>query len=535
MILKQETKEKFGYDVDSLKLQSEKLCLLVCDYCGMLFERRFSKYNVGRINIQKDACSKKECQSNKRSDAFEHKYGKGIRTALQNPESLKKQQKTTEEKYGVKNVFSSEIIKTKIKQTNLDKYGVENPQQNKKIKEKTKQTLKQRTGYDFPLQDPETLKKTEDKIEEKFGVRHYEELQKKPFSEIIELCNKKQYQIFFEEEDYRNKQQKLLFGCIKHPEEKFNSNLSAVMNNIHQCPRCQDVYSSKQEQEIFDFIISLGVPENEIVRRDRKIIGMEMDLYLSKRNFAIEHHGLYYHTEEFKERELHFKKFFCSKEQNIKLFQIFGDEWQEKQDICKSMIRSRLGFSNKMNARDCFVLKIDSESNKKIKRKIIDFINENHLQGNSSGTLNYFALLNKKTNEIIACVSLRKTMNTKSRKDIQDPNIEIARFCCKKGDNVRGGFSKILKKIIFWAKEQKYSEIFTYSDCRYSWGEVYEKNGFIYKGHTGIGFYYLIKGERYQRFPLRLLTENQSLEECAEENGIYKIYNAGHYRWELKI
>ena len=532
MILKQETKEKFGHDVDLLKLQSEKLVLLVCDYCGTLFERRFSKYNIGRINIQKDACEKTECQSKKREEVFLKKYG--CRTALQNKDFKEKAVKTFLERGGTTNPFSRPDIKEKIKQTNLQKYGVENPQQNEEVREKTKNTNREKYGADVPIQNKQIYEKIHDTIRERYGIEKFGELQKKDFIEIIELCKKKQYEILFKEEDYKNNKQLLPFKCIKHPEQCFNSSIGA-MHNIHQCPKCQDVYSSKQEQEIFDFIVSLSVPETDIIRRDRKTIGMEMDIFIPKINFGVEHHGLYYHTDEFKEKELHFKKFLFSKEKNIHLFQIYGDEWAEKQEICKSMLRSRLGFSNKINARDCYILKIDAESNKHLKRNIIDFINNNHLQGNTSGTLNYFALLDKKTNEIFACVSLRKTINTQSRKNVQDPNIEIARFCCKTGYNVRGAFSKILKQIIVWAKDKGYSEIFTYSDCRYSWGEVYEKNRFEYRGHTGIGFYYLIKNERYARFPQRLLKDGQTLDECAEDNGIFKIYNAGNYRWELKI
>lgn len=49
-------------------------------------------------------------------------------------------------RYGVGNVFQSEIIKSKIKATNLIKYGVENAQQNNNISARTKQTLIERYG-----------------------------------------------------------------------------------------------------------------------------------------------------------------------------------------------------------------------------------------------------------------------------------------------------------------------------------------------------------------------------------------------------
>mgnify|MGYP001565041480 CR=1 FL=1 len=535
MLLKKETFEKRGYDIDKMRMGSNKLVIYVCDYCNQIFEKQYYKYNKGRKTIEKDCCSNKSCNQAKIAQVFEKKYGKGIRTALQVPQFYQKQQNTIQEKYGVMNVFSDPNIQKKIKQTNIEKYGVENPQQNKDVQDKTKATMKERYGVEHPYQSKELIKKAEDKTEERFGVRHFGELQRVDWSEIINVCEKKGYELSSLEEEYKNKRSLLNVMC-RHHNEPFNTSFVAMRNNDHQCPRCQDVYSSRQEQEIFDYIIGLGMPKSDIVRRDRKTIGMEMDIFLPARNFAIEHHGLYYHTDEFKEKELHFKKFLFSKENNIKLFQIYGDEWQEKQDICKSMIQTRLGIvKDKINARDCYVLQVDTNSNKYLKNSVIDFVNNNHLQGNSSGTLNYFVLLDKKTNEIVSCISFRKTMSTKSRKDIRDPNIEIARFCCKKFHNVRGAFSKLLKSAKNWAKEQGYSEIFTYSDCRFSWGNIYEKSGFKYKGHTGIGFYYLVNGERYARFPKSFLEEGKNIKECAEENGIHKIYNAGHYRWELKI
>ena len=536
MLLKKETFEKWGYNIDDLRMGSNKLVIYICDYCNQLSEKQYYKYNKGRQTIEKDCCKNKPCNQTKISQVFEMKYGKGIRSALQVPAFFEKQQKTTQDRFGVTNIFSDPNTKEKIKQTNIEKYGVGNPQQNKEIKEKTKQTLKLKTGFEYPLQNPESLKKTEDKIEERFGVRHFGELQKIDFSEIIELCKNKSYELLLSEELYRNNKQLLPLKCVFHG-ETFSASVGAMRNNDHQCPRCQDVYSSKQEQEIFDFIVGLGIPENEIIRRDRKILGVEMDIFLPKINFAIEHHGLYYHSDKFKDFELHYKKFFLAKEKGIFLFQIYGDEWQEKQDMCKSMIKTHLGLiKNKINARDCYVLQVDKNSNKHLRRKVINFMEDNHVQGNSNGTISYFILCDKKTNEIYSSVTLRNLMNNKRDKVSDVKPIEIARFCCKQNSSVRGCFSKQLKVVKSWCKDKGYSEIFTYSDCRYSWGNVYEKNGFEYRGHTGIGHYYLLENKRYQRLPTRLRRgNNKSEEQILKDEDIFKIYNAGHYRWELKI
>ena len=531
MLLEEETQKKYGYKIDSLKFSSDKLCLLVCDYCKILFERKYSKVNVGRKNIDKDACNNIQCQTLKRKDIYLKLFG--VDHPSKHKETKEKRKQTNIKRFGVENVFQSEQIKEKIINTNLLTYGVENVSNSPEIIKKKKQTMLKKYGVEFALQNKEIHKKQIETMNNIYGQEYYGKFQKINFDVILSICKEKNYKPLFSECDYKNKKEMHNFLCLKH-NIQFESSIMSMKINNHQCPECKIFYCSSQEQEIFDFIVSLGVEKEKILRNDRKTIGRELDLYLPEYNLAIEHHGLYYHSDQFKERELHYDKFFLSKEKNINLLQFYEDEWKEKNDICKSIIAANLGLNkNKINARDCYMLEI--RENKEMKRKVIDFIDENHLQGNCSGTLRYFALLTKQNNEIVSCLSIRKTMNTKSRKDEPDVNIEIARFCNKKFCNVRGSFSKLLKYMSIWTVENGYKKIFTYSDCRYSWGDVYEKHNFEYKGHTGISFYYLYKNKRYARFPVALLQEGKTLEELSQENGIYRIYNAGNYRWELSI
>lgn len=64
------------------------------------------------------------------------------------------------ERYGVDNVFQSEIIKNKIKETNKQKYGAEYASQTEEVKQKAKNTCLQKYGVENYMQLPESRAKT---------------------------------------------------------------------------------------------------------------------------------------------------------------------------------------------------------------------------------------------------------------------------------------------------------------------------------------------------------------------------------------
>jgi hypothetical protein len=73
-------------------------------------------------------------------------------------------EKVVMERYGVKNVFSSDEIKEKIKNTNIKKYGVEHPSYSKELLEKKRQNNIKKYGVICNLQFPNTLKKVKETL-----------------------------------------------------------------------------------------------------------------------------------------------------------------------------------------------------------------------------------------------------------------------------------------------------------------------------------------------------------------------------------
>ncbi|HRT03210.1 MAG TPA: hypothetical protein P5513_04665, partial [Candidatus Diapherotrites archaeon] len=84
-------------------------------------------------------------------------------------------------------------------------------------------------------------------------------------------------------------------------------------------------------------------------------------------------------------------------------------------------------------------------------------------------------------------------------------------------------------------------DIISYSNPELFSGDLYEKLGFIFSGHTGIGYWWVKDGIRYHRSKFmkhRLVKEgwdkNLSEDEIMKKKGYYKIYDLGNFKWIYK-
>lgn len=111
------------------------------------------------------------------------------------------------------------------------------------------------------------------------------------------------------------------------------------------CPYCAHMVSTG-EKEVSNYVVSL-VGDGFASTSNRSIISpYELDIYIPDKKIAIEYNGLYWHTEEKrKDKNYHYNKWKMCKEQDIQLITIWEDEWDNKQDIVKSMISHKLGVS----------------------------------------------------------------------------------------------------------------------------------------------------------------------------------------------
>ena len=132
--------------LEHLSINSKASILVRCDYCNNSKNIMYSVYTTNIGSGGKFACSKK-C-------------------------GFVKAKQSNLIKYGVENVFQSNIIKDKIKETCTDKYGVENPSQSNIIKEKKKETTQQNYGVEHFSKTDKYKDKIKETCIDRYGVEY---------------------------------------------------------------------------------------------------------------------------------------------------------------------------------------------------------------------------------------------------------------------------------------------------------------------------------------------------------------------------
>ena len=262
------------------------------------------------------------------------------------------------------------------------------------------------------------------------------------------------------------------------------------------CPECaQELTSSKAEKDIYDYLKQIN-SDLEIQKNNRNIIfPKELDLYIPNYNLAIEFNGLHWHSEIFKEDNYHQEKFKECLNNEIRLVQIFEDEWLDKQDIVKDRLKNILGLTkHKIYARKCTIKKLENKD-------VRDFLNDNHIQGYCNAQVIYGLFYNTCfCEELVSLMSFSKPRINLGRKQTSDNIYELLRFVSLKDYSVIGGASKLLNHFI---KEHKPQEIYSYCDLRWSQGNLYKTLGFEEVSISKPNYFYVSGLKRLNRFKFR--------------------------------
>ena len=233
-------------------------------------------------------------------------------------------------------------------------------------------------------------------------------------------------------------------------------------------------------------------------------------------------------------KDYHVFKTQLADKNNVKLVQIFEDEWRDKKSIVKNRLANLFGvYSNKLNARQLTIGHVSSEQKSK-------FLSENHLQGNDKSNI-IIGLYSK--DMLVSIMTFAKPRIALGNKSSADGEWELVRFCNLTGHNVRGGFSKLLK---YFIKTHQPSKIITYADRRWSGktNNVYEKNGFSFVSETKPNYFYMqgykCRLHRYN-FTKSKLVKKYGLPETMTETEIMRklrydrIWDCGHLKYEIVI
>lgn len=516
---------------DGKELKRGDTYTLSCKECGKEVTKKY--YSLKEFSYMCSSCKRKntlleehgvenisqlETTKNKIKENNIKKYG--VESHNSDPEVIKKKKETLKRNYGSESAFlfgskeHQEIIK--------EKYGVDSPQKNKKIKEKTKRTNIEKYGVESLLCDNDFKKQ---KMKQKYGVEHSsynkETIQKrkstfskKTFNDLKRFKNIKP---LFEQSDWAEKSgkySKFNWECLE-----CGTTFSDYYAN-GRLPRCQNCYpknqpTSKYEDEIVDFLYTINV--TNIQRNKRDILEKkEIDIYLPDYKLGIEFNGLYWHSETNSDKKYHLNKTLECEKLGITLLHIFEDEWIEKKNIVKNIIKARLGlFDYKVYARKCALKEVDNQK---------EFLQEYHIQGYIPAKINIGLYYN---NDLISLLTFGKSRFNKGY------DWEILRYVNKSGYSIVGGFAKMLK----YFRGKYLGSIITYSDRRYFDGGVYLNNGFKKLNPSNPNYYYTDYKSRYSRQQfqkhklkdkIELFNEDFTEWENMQMNGWDRIWDCGN-------
>lgn len=294
---------------------------------------------------------------------------------------------------------------------------------------------------------------------------------------------------------------------------------------LNCCPNCFPKipnHRSKGEEELFQFILSIEPTAKNNIRQilDKS----EIDIYLPKQKIAIEYNGLYWHSEEVLENNGKSKLSDSQKrkkalEYGLRYISVFEDEWINKKEIVQSRIKNILGKTeNVIFARKCKILLV--------KPKIASlFCEQNHIQGKGRSNERYGLYYN---DELVSLMTFSKS--NLSRKIT---GWEINRFCSKLDTNVVGGASKLFKHFLSIHKPK---QVISYSDNRWSQGQLYKNLNFTFSHETQPNYWYLIPNSlvRIHRFKLRKTnndSKNLSEMKLRSQQGYKRIWDCGSSKW----
>ena len=121
----------------------------------------------------------------------------------------------------------------------------------------------------------------------------------------------------------------------------------------------------------------------------------------------------------------------------------------------------------------------------------------------------------------------------------EENEYELLRFCNKIGYSVIGGASRLFK---YFKTTNTPLTVISYADRRWSMGNMYNKLGFTFVHNSEPSYFYLVNGERKNRFSYRkdiLISKygcrrNDTEHNFCNNNGWYRIYDCGTMLFEWK-
>lgn len=337
---------------------------------------------------------------------------------------LNKARATNLQKYGTPFPIQNPAVVELRKHNNLRKYGVTNPVLLPEVREKIRQANLEKYGVENPSGHPLVLTRRRETYMKNYGVDHYSKTPERNFRRIVSALEEHDKFLLLSDLDFYSSTKQLRLRCKNCDWEFLVYNTSLAL-----CPKCEKPYTSG-ERELWSFL-SEELRLKDVRTHVRDVLSpFEVDFYLPEYNLAIEYDGLYWHSDIYVDPYYHMRKQDLAMERGVRLLQIFEDEWTEKKDIVKDIIRYNLGrVLERVYARKCEVVLLDASTAR-------EFLERYHLKGFVPARY-YLGLV--LAADLLMVVSI-------SRHRYSTQNLyELVRIATKSGYVVVGGLSKLLE------------------------------------------------------------------------------------------
>ena len=483
----------------------QRFCSKKCSNGSKLTKQRIIESQ--KVTFDKLYDGKHPMQTDKTKENFKQSMMKthGVEHALKNEKFIDKAKHTKKVRYGDENYNNTKQIKS----TCIERYGVDN--------------IRKSDQYNI------TYEKT---CIDRYGVNHASKSIEYKHSHKLTMFKK-----FLTNERFKNFTPEFNIDEYQGVTTQFNQKYNFRCNRcdsleLHdisdgksvRCSKCDKKFSTFQT-EIYEFIKSI-IPDIPITSNDRTILfPFELDIVIPELGIAFECDSLCFHSEVFgsKGKSYHLTKTKNSIAKGIRLIHILDNEWKQKQDIVKSIIRSTIKPATAIHGRKCQVRVISPKQSN-------NFLKQNHIQGSDRSSIK-LGLFHD--DELVSVMTFCKPRFN------NHVEYELSRYCTLLNHTVHGGASKLFKHFV---STYSPSSIISYSDRRYFNGIVYGKLGFEFVDNTPPSYHYIV--DSYSNTQNRVSWQKHKLKdkldgfdpelsewENMKNHGFDRIWDCGNSKW----
>lgn len=307
----------------------------------------------------------------------------------------------------------------------------------------------------------------------------------------------------------------LLCDCGKAVKDKL---FNVLYGKVKSCG-CALVGRSENSpaHEVYKFVLSLSPDTQESIwSAPCAIGGKEYDIYIPSKKLAIEYHGLYWHSEEYKKEESHLSKLRFAQERGDRLIQIFSDEWDKKRPVMEEMLSFLISPYKGKRVRPVYSIETSTSS------EVRAFLNKHHYLGAASGCLTAIA----RHEEVIigASVFMKREEGT----------VLWHRACWDHRYRAWEPHGRMLSTAIPELKKMGFKRIVTFSDNRFHTGNLYLSLGFTLEKEIPPDYGYTNGMVRKSKYALRV-PAGVDEKEAAAAAGWHRIWDAGKRRFSFPL